>query len=124
MNYRLRVNVKRLSGPYHPDRDSQFRYLQSWIDLFREEGWPILSIDTKKKELVGNFANAGETWTEEPYAVQVHDFVSDALYRVAPQQLISQPGPARPADCAARGARTRHIADPPFAWLSSRRRVH
>jgi hypothetical protein len=87
LNYRLRVNVKRLSGPYHPDRDRQFRYLQSWIDLFREENWPILSIDTKKKELVGNFANAGATWTEEPYAVNVHDFLSDALYRVAPYGL-------------------------------------
>ena len=87
MDYRLRVNVKRLSGPPHPDRDTQFRYLRSWIDLFRDEGWPILSIDTKKKELVGNFANAGATWVEEPYAVNVHDFVSDALYRVAPYGL-------------------------------------
>ena len=87
LNYRLRVNVKRLSGPYHPDRDTQFRYLQSWIDLFREEGWPILSIDTKKKELVGNFAHAGATWNEEHYTVNDHDFVSDALCRAAPYGL-------------------------------------
>jgi len=87
LHYRLRVNVKRLSGPYHPDRDRQFHYIQSWIDLCRDEGWPIVSVDTKKKELVGNFAQAGATWVEEPYAVNVHDFLSDALYRVAPYGL-------------------------------------
>src|SRR5437588_510369 len=48
----LRVNVKRLTGPYHPDRDTQFRYLGSLVELFGEEGWPILSVDAKKKELV------------------------------------------------------------------------
>jgi hypothetical protein len=85
--YRLRVNVKRLTGPYHPDRDKQFRHLGAWVDLFREEGWPILSIDTKKKELVGNFAHAGAVWLEEPYQVNVHDFLSDAQYRVAPYGL-------------------------------------
>jgi Rhodopirellula transposase DDE domain len=87
LDYRLRVNVKRLTGPYHRDRDTQFRYLTSLVDLFREEGWPILSVDTKKKELVGNFANPGATWVAEPYEVNAHDFVSDALYRVAPYGL-------------------------------------
>lgn len=83
-NYRLRVNVKRLTGPYHPDRDKQFRYLGSVVDLFREEGWPILSVDTKKKELVGNFDNAGVAWTQQPYEVNAHDFLTDAEYRAAP----------------------------------------
>jgi hypothetical protein len=84
MDYRLRVNVKRFSGPYHPDRDAQFNYLGSLVDTFREEGWPILSVDAKKKELVGNFANGGATWVSEPYEVNAHDFLSDALYRAAP----------------------------------------
>jgi hypothetical protein len=48
LGYRLRVNVKRLTGPYHPDRDKQFHYLGSLIESFREEGWPILSVDAKK----------------------------------------------------------------------------
>jgi hypothetical protein len=86
-DYRLRVNVKRLTGPYHPQRDTQFRYLQSLVELFREEGWPILSVDTKKKELVGNFAHAGTTWLQEAYEVNAHDFLSDAQYRVAPYGL-------------------------------------
>jgi hypothetical protein len=87
LDYRLRVNVKRLTGPYHPDRDTQFRYLGSLVDLFREEGWPILSVDTKKKELVGNFANHGTTWVQEPYEVNAHDFLTDALCRAAPYGL-------------------------------------
>ena len=73
-----------MSGPYHPDRDAQFNYLGSFVDAFREEGWPILSVDAKKKELVGNFANGGATWVSEPYEVNAHDFLSDALYRAAP----------------------------------------
>jgi hypothetical protein len=87
LNYRLRVNVKRLTGPYHPDRDRQFGHIQSFVEWFREESWPILSIDSKKKELVGNFANAGATWLRQPYEVNAHDFRSDALYRAVPYGL-------------------------------------
>jgi Rhodopirellula transposase DDE domain len=87
MDYRLRVNVKRLSGPYHRDRDTQFGHLQAFVALFREEGWPILSVDTKKKELVGNFANAGATWLDEPYEVNAHDFLTDAFCRAVPYGL-------------------------------------
>jgi hypothetical protein len=87
MDYRLRVNVKRLTGPYHPDRNRQFDYIASLVDLYREEGWPILSVDTKKKELVGNFANDGATWLQEAYQVNAHDFLTDALCRTAPYGL-------------------------------------
>jgi Rhodopirellula transposase DDE domain len=87
LGYRLRVNVKRLTGPYHPDRDKQFRYLGSLVELFRAEGWPILSVDAKKKELVGNFAQSGTTWLQDPYEVNVHDFLTDAQYRAAPYGL-------------------------------------
>ena len=85
--YRLRVNHKRLTGPSHPDRDTQFHYLGSLVDLFREEGWPILSIDTKKKELVGNFTNPGVAWLQQPYETNAHDFLTDAQYRAAPYGL-------------------------------------
>jgi Rhodopirellula transposase DDE domain len=87
LGYRLRVNVKRLTGPYHPDRDTQFHYLGSFVELFREEGWPILSVDAKKKELVGNFDNPGAVWLERPYEVNAHDFRSDAQYRSVPYGL-------------------------------------
>ena len=88
LGYRLRVNVKRLSGPYHPDRDEQFTFIEGLVAAFREEGLPILSVDTKKKELVGNFKNAGATWRQEADEVNAHDFLSDALYRAAPDGLF------------------------------------
>lgn len=84
LGYRLRVNRKRLTGPAHPDRDRQFGYLAELVAEFRSEGLPILSVDAKKKELVGNFANAGVTWRQEAAQVNAHDFLSDAQYRVAP----------------------------------------
>jgi len=87
LGYNLRVNVKRLTGPYHPDRDRQFRYLQGLVEQFRVAGLPVLSVDTKKKELVGNFANGGRAWVAEPDEVNAHDFPSDARYRAVPYGL-------------------------------------
>ena len=60
--YGLRANLKRLSGKSSPDRDRQFRYLGRLRHLALSQGCPVLSIDTKNKELVGNFANDGATW--------------------------------------------------------------
>ena len=82
--YALRVNVKRLTGPAHPDRDRQFCYLQEQIDRFRDAGLPVISIDAKKKELIGDFKNGGAKWGLEADAVNCHDFRQDALYRAAP----------------------------------------
>jgi hypothetical protein len=87
LGYRLRVNVKRLSGPYHPDRDAQFTFIEELTAAFRTEGLPILSVDAKKKELVGNFANDGATWRRQADEVNAHDFLSDALYRATPYGL-------------------------------------
>jgi len=87
LDYHLYVNVKRLTGPYHPDRDRQFRYLEALVEEFRAEALPILSVDTKKKELVGNFANAGATWRRAGDEVNAHDFLSDASYRGVPYGL-------------------------------------
>jgi hypothetical protein len=87
LDYHLYANVKRFTGPYHPDRDRQFRYLQSLVGEFRAERLPILSVDTKKKELIGNFGNPGSTWRPVADAVNAHDFLTDAEYRVAPYGL-------------------------------------
>jgi Rhodopirellula transposase DDE domain len=86
-HFSLRVNSKRFTGPNHPDRDRQFRNIQVEIDRFWDEGLPILSVDTKKKELVGNFKNAGELWCQEPEEVNVYDFLSDAICRAVPYGL-------------------------------------
>ena len=83
-NFGLVANRKNLSGPAHPDRDRQFRYIHRVRQLFLEAGHPVISVDTKKKELVGNFANRGRTWRQRPEQVNTHDFPSDALGRAVP----------------------------------------
>jgi Rhodopirellula transposase DDE domain len=88
LGYNLRVNVKRVTGPYHPDRDRQFGYLEALVGEFRAAGLPILSVDTKKKELVGNFANGGAAWVDQPEEVNAHDFRTDALCRAVPYGLF------------------------------------
>ena len=87
LDYNLHVNIKRFTGPAHPDRDSQFRYIESMIEEFRAEGWPILSVDTKKKELIGNFKNSGAVWCQTGAEVNAHDFLSDAWCRAVPYGL-------------------------------------
>lgn len=76
MGYTLQSNVKTREGPQHPNRDAQFRYLNGPVKAFRRSGDPVISVDTKKKELVGAFKNAGRRWLPEGAAdeVNVHDF--------------------------------------------------
>ncbi len=83
-DYSLQANVKREAGADHPDRNSQFAYLASQRQSFLEAGLPVISVDTKKKELVGNFKNAGPSWCQEPERVNLHDFPQDGLGRAVP----------------------------------------
>lgn len=85
LGYSLRVNVKKREGSRaHPERQQQVAYLEKQKDTFGTAGLPIMSVDTKKKELIGNFKNAGQTWCHHPEEVSVHDFPSDALARAVP----------------------------------------
>jgi hypothetical protein len=83
-DYSLKVNRKQKEGPAHPDRDRQFQQIEKQVQSFSTTGRPIISVDTKKKELIGDFKNAGQTWCQEPEHVNVHDFPSDALGRAVP----------------------------------------
>jgi len=75
--YSLQLNRKTLEGTAHPDRDAQFRYLNQLVQDRQGRGEPVVSVDTKKKELVGDFKNAGREWRPkgEPEPVRVHDFI-------------------------------------------------
>lgn len=87
-DYSLRVNAKEKDPrSQHRDRDRQFRYIETQVAAFRARGAPIISVDTKKKELIGNFKNAGRSWSQEAQAVHVHDFLSDAVGRASPYGL-------------------------------------
>lgn len=76
MDYSLQANQKRLEGRQHADRDAQFNYINRKAQRYLKAGDPVISVDTKKKELVGDFKNAGREWRTQgqPEAVRVHDF--------------------------------------------------
>jgi hypothetical protein len=77
-NIRPRSNVKRLHPKPHPDRDQQFRYLINQRNAFLRAGWPCISVDTKKRELIGLFFNRGTQWCQTAQSVNTHDFPSYA----------------------------------------------
>jgi hypothetical protein len=76
LGYSLQANIKVVEGTQHPDRDSQFRYINRQVSRFLRTHDPVVSVDTKKKELVGAFANKGRRWKPQgaPDRVSVHDF--------------------------------------------------
>jgi hypothetical protein len=84
--YRLQRTVKTLEGAQHADRDAQFRYLNEQAKVHLADGQPVVSVDTKKKELVGTFANGGREWqpTGEPERVNVHDFPDPKVGKAIP----------------------------------------
>jgi hypothetical protein len=84
--YSLQANRKTTEGKQHPDRNAQFEYIHEHVLAFLKKRQPIVSIDTKKKELVGEFKNGGEEWQPqgEPEKVKVHDFPDKKLGKAAP----------------------------------------
>jgi Rhodopirellula transposase DDE domain len=84
--YSVQATQKTLEGSSHPDRNEQFDFINDRVDAFHGRGAPVISVDTKKKELVGAFHNPGREWqpTGEPVPVRVHDFIDDVLGNVIP----------------------------------------
>jgi hypothetical protein len=78
MDYTLRANRKTISTSSSPDRDQQFQFIAALRSRFQRQGLPIISVDTKKRELVGNFKNNGSKWDRSPVPVYDHDFRSDS----------------------------------------------
>ncbi len=86
LNYRLFGNCQSLTAA-HPERDKQFRFIRRVKKLFLAAGLPVISVDTKKKELIGNFKNSGRIWSQGPTLVKAHDFGSEAVARATPYGL-------------------------------------
>ena len=84
--FRLQASAKTLEGKQHPDRDAQFRYINGQVKEHQDAGDPVISVDTKKKELVGEFKNAGREWRPEgePAAARTHDFPGDSAGKAVP----------------------------------------
>ena len=86
LDYSLQSNRKTEEGADHPDRDAQFRHINATVKKCLRQGIPAISVDTKKKELIGNYVNAGRQWraAKQPIAVQGHDFPSPEVPRAYP----------------------------------------
>jgi transposase len=84
--YSLQANRKTLEGESVPERDAQFRYINSQAAKFIDAGDPVISVDAKKKELIGNYKNSGKTWKQkgQPELVNVYDFPSGAIGSAIP----------------------------------------
>jgi len=86
LDYSLQSNRKTEEGKDHPDRDAQFRYINTAVKKHLRQGLPVISVDTKKKELIGNYHNAGKQWlpAKQPKKVQGHDFPTPDVPRAYP----------------------------------------
>jgi transposase len=94
LGYSLQANRKTLEGSHHSDRDAQFAYVNEQVAAELAAGEPAISVDTKKKELVGPFKNAGQEWHRQshPEAVRVHDFLDRELGRASPYGVYDLAG--------------------------------
>src|SRR5882757_5668512 len=84
--FSLQGNAKTIEGTRHPDRDAQFRYINEQVKDHQVSGDPVISVDTKKKELIGEFKNAGREWRPagESAATRTHDFPGDSVGKAIP----------------------------------------
>lgn len=82
----MQANRKPREGSLHPDRNAQFEHINSQVLAFHKQRQPVVSVDTKKKELVGDFKNSGREWRPQgrPEEVRVHDFIDPKLGKAIP----------------------------------------
>jgi hypothetical protein len=92
--FSLQGNAKTIEGKQHPDRDAQFRYINQQVKDHQGTADPVISVDTKKKELVGEFKNAGREWRPQgqPVAARTHDFPQDSLGKAVPYGIYDLTG--------------------------------
>jgi hypothetical protein len=89
-DYSLKANAKQKESQAHPDRDQQFEHIRDQRAEHEAQGQPMISVDTKKKELVGDFKNPGQIWCQAPEQVNIHDFPQDALGRAVPYGIYDR----------------------------------
>jgi hypothetical protein len=87
LHYKLRVNRKQIASSKSPVRNQQFLYIGEQRQRFATQGLPIISVDSKKKELIGNFKNPGAKWNRQPQLVKDHDFRSEAQALATPRGI-------------------------------------
>jgi hypothetical protein len=92
LDYSLQANAKTQEGKQHPDRDAQFQYIRDRSHCFLAHGWPVVAVDTKKKELIGNYANSGQEWLPagQPEPVDSHDFPDPQVPKAVPYGVYDE----------------------------------
>jgi hypothetical protein len=92
--FSLQGNAKTIEGQRHPDRDAQFRYISGQVKAHQDTADPVISVDTKKKELVGEFKNAGREWRPkgQPAVTRTHDFPGDSAGKAVPYGIYDLTG--------------------------------
>jgi len=93
IGYSLQANSRVREGKQHPDRDAQFQYINKKVRSFQRRGLPVISVDAKKREIVGNFQNRGREWQPEknPEKVRTHNFPDKDLGVAIPYGVYDQP---------------------------------
>jgi Rhodopirellula transposase DDE domain len=122
-DYTPKANRKRFTGPRHPDRDRQFRWIARQRKAFLAKGLPVISVDLKKKELVGNFKNAGRSWCQEAEEVDAYDFPSDALGVALPYGIYLVNRQRGSVEVGTSSATPEFAVDVIARWWASRGRV-
>ncbi len=124
LDYALHVNAKKVEArANHPDRDAQFGHIADQRQAFAAAGLPIVSVDTKKKELIGAFKNAGRAWGKEAEAVNVHDFLSDAQGRAVPYGIYDVTHTRGTVYVGASGDTAQFAVDALAAWWDTEGRT-
>jgi len=90
LGYSLKSNRKSICTTQHPDREQQFKFIESKVREFEDIGQPVISVDTKKKELIGNFSNTGKKYCIEAEKTLDHDFLSYASGKIAPYGIYEK----------------------------------
>ena len=92
LGFSLQANAKTREGKQHPDRDAQFQYINKKVRSFQRRGWPVISVDAKKRELVGNFESRGREWQPKgkPEQVRTHSFPDEELGVAIPYGVYDQ----------------------------------
>jgi len=104
MGYSLQATSKQKEGAQHVDRDAQFRYINDSAATFLSDGQPVISVDAKKKELIGEYSNAGQEFQpkKKPARTNVHDFIDSS----GSAAMTCTSGSARTSHAAARDERS------------------
>jgi Rhodopirellula transposase DDE domain len=123
-DYRLRGNAKQAGGAADPDRDTQFTHIATEQARHVAQGQPVISVDTKKKELIGNFKNGGRTWGQAAEVVNVHDFPSEALGRAVPYGIYDLTRNQGTVYVGQSADTPQFAVDAIAAWCASELRLH